>query len=52
MVDLQMKEIRGFDYDRPVIEKGYANQTLYVNLATRDIAIKPLAEKMKEVFAK
>ena len=50
MVDLQMKEIRGLDYDRPVIEKGYANQTLYVNLATQDIAIKPIAEKMKEVF--
>jgi aldehyde:ferredoxin oxidoreductase len=37
-------------YRRPVIEKGYANQTLAVDLSTGDIAIKPVDPQVKHVF--
>ena len=44
------KEIKTFQYDRPVIERGYAGQTLSINLSNTDISIKPVTDKMKEVF--
>ena len=50
MTDLETKDIKTFDYERPSIEKGYANQTLYVNISDSEISIKPVTEKMKEVF--
>ena len=50
MADFKTKEIKKLVYERPSIEKGYANQTLYVNLSSSDIAVKPVTEKMKEVF--
>ena len=37
-------------YKRPTIEKGYTNQSLYVNLSKQEISVKPVTEKMKEVF--
>ena len=43
-------EMKRFGYEKPLIEKGYANRTLYVNLSDQDIAIRPVTEKMKEVF--
>ena len=48
MADFETKEIKAFDYERPSIEKGYANQTLHVNISDSDISIKPVTEKMKE----
>ncbi|MHA2312545.1 MAG: aldehyde ferredoxin oxidoreductase N-terminal domain-containing protein, partial [Candidatus Thorarchaeota archaeon] len=39
-----------FAYDVPKIEKGYANQTLYINLSDNTIKIKPVDKKMKETF--
>ena len=50
MTDFKTKEIKTLDYERPTIEKGYANQTLYVDLSKPDVSIKPVTEKMKEVF--
>jgi aldehyde:ferredoxin oxidoreductase len=50
MADFKTKEIKAFDYERPSIEKGYANQTLHVNISDSDISIKPVTEKMKETF--
>jgi len=50
MDEFKVKEIKTFDYERPTIQKGYANQTLYVNLSGPEISIKPVGEKMKDVF--
>jgi aldehyde:ferredoxin oxidoreductase len=50
MPDFEMKTVKTLTYDRPVIEKGYADQTLYVNVETADAAIKPVDAKTKEIF--
>ena len=50
MTTLKSKEIKTLKYERPTIEKGYANQTLSVDLSTASLGIKPVTEKMKEVF--
>ncbi len=50
MTELKAKTIKTVAYKKPVIEKGYTNQTLYVNLSKPEIVIKPVTEKMKEVF--
>jgi aldehyde:ferredoxin oxidoreductase len=50
MTELRFKEIRTLTYKRPTIEKGYTNQSLYVNLSKQEITVKPVTEKMKEVF--
>ena len=42
--------IKRFEYDVPEIEKGYSNQTLYVNLDDHTIESKPVDEKMKDTF--
>ena len=50
MTDLNVKEIKRLAYERPAIKRGYANQTLYVNLSDSTISCKPVSEKMKETF--
>lgn len=50
MDEFKIKKIKTFDYERPAIQKGYANQTLHVNLFGSDISIKPVVKKMKDVF--
>lgn len=50
MAEFKVKEIKTLNYERPKIQKGYANQTLCVNLSDSEISIKPVTEKMKEVF--
>ena len=50
MTELHEKEIARLDYSLPPIDKGYANQTLHVNLSTAAISTKPVTEKMKQVF--
>jgi aldehyde:ferredoxin oxidoreductase len=42
--------LKEFTYEVPKIEKGYANQTLYVNLSDNTIKIKPVDERMKKTF--
>lgn len=42
--------IKRFEYDVPEIEKGYSNQTLYINLDDNTIESKPVDEKMKDTF--
>ena len=37
-------------YDRPVIRKGYADQTLSIDLSTSDVSIKPVTAEMKKIF--
>jgi aldehyde:ferredoxin oxidoreductase len=50
MTELKVKEIKTLAYRKPAIEKGYTNQSLYVNLSKPEISIRPVTEKMKEVF--
>ncbi|MCP4745198.1 MAG: aldehyde:ferredoxin oxidoreductase [Desulfobacteraceae bacterium] len=37
-------------YQRPEIDKGYANQTLHVDVGDYSISVKPVPEKMKDTF--
>jgi aldehyde:ferredoxin oxidoreductase len=37
-------------YEIPKIERGYTNQTLYINLDDNTIKIKPVDQKMKDTF--
>ncbi|MBP1739101.1 MAG: aor2, partial [Deltaproteobacteria bacterium] len=50
MAELKFKKIKTLAYKKPAIEKGYTNQSLYVNLSRPEISVKPVTEKMKEVF--
>ena len=50
MTELKFKEIKTTSYKRPEIEKGYANQTLHINISDASVSIKPVTKKMKEVF--
>jgi len=50
MTELRFEEIKTLKYRRPTVEKGYANQTLYLNLSGPEISIKPVTEQMKEIF--
>ena len=45
-----MKDIKTLTYQRPQIEKGYANQTLCVDISAPDISIKPVSDEMKHIF--
>jgi aldehyde:ferredoxin oxidoreductase len=50
MTEYKIEAIKTFDYKRPVIENGYANQTLLVDISNSDVSIHQVTEKMKEVF--
>jgi aldehyde:ferredoxin oxidoreductase len=50
MADFQMKVVKEFEYVRPEINKGYTDQTLYMNLSGNSIEIKPVSEKTKKTF--
>ncbi len=50
MSELQIEEIKTVNYQRPDIDKGYANQYLSIDVSTTAIAIEPISPKMKEVF--
>ncbi|TET33666.1 MAG: aldehyde:ferredoxin oxidoreductase [Planctomycetota bacterium] len=39
-----------FSYDKPKVDKGYANQTLYVNIESNEIKSKPVTQDMKDKF--
>jgi aldehyde:ferredoxin oxidoreductase len=50
MPDLNIREIITLAYQRPAIDKGYANQTLCIDIGNAEILIKPVSEKMKKTF--
>ncbi len=50
MPDYELKLIKTLEYKRPEVDKGYVDQTLYVNVSDPAIAIKPVDPKTKEVF--
>ena len=39
-----------YSYEAPQVERGYAGQTLYVNVTDNTISAKPVSEEMKEKF--
>ena len=50
MPDYELKLVKTLEYKRPEVNKGYVDQTLYVNVSDQAIAIKPVDQKTKEVF--
>ena len=50
MTQLKLLELVSMQYDRPEIEKGYANQTLAVHVGKREWAVKPVTDEMKRLF--
>ncbi len=44
------RELVQYSYAKGMVEKGYANRTLYVNLTTREISEKRVPEEMKAYF--
>jgi len=50
MKALTLNQIKTLEYKRPEIDRGYANQTLHVNVSNADMAIKPVSEEMKRTF--
>ena len=44
------KVLAEFPYEPPQVDKGYAGQSLYVNVSDNTVAIKPVDEKMKRTF--
>ena len=50
MPDYELKVIQTLEYKRPKVDKGYVDQTLYVNVSNSEIAVKPVDQKTKEVF--
>ena len=50
MTGIALKEIKTFTYRRPAIERGYANQTLHVDLSQGLIETRPVSREMKEIF--
>ena len=50
MPDFEIKEVKKFTYEKPDIKNGYNDQSLYVNIATSEIAIKPVDAGTKETF--
>ena len=50
MPNYNLKETQTLKYKRPDVVKGYADQTLYINLSGPQIEIKPVAEKTKKTF--
>ena len=39
-----------FSYPVPKVHRGYAGQTLYVNIATGQIEARPVTDEMKRIF--
>jgi aldehyde:ferredoxin oxidoreductase len=50
MPDYELKLVKTLEYKRPQVDKGYVDQTLYVNVSDSDIAVKPVDQKTKEIF--
>jgi len=50
MPDYELKLVKTLEYKRPAVDKGYVDQTLYVNVSDQTMAIKPVDPKTKEVF--
>jgi hypothetical protein len=49
-IRLAHRELAQYRYAKGMVEKGYANRTLYVNLTTCEISEKRVSEEMKAYF--
>ena len=45
-----LRTLAEFSYTTPILDRGYAGQTLYVNVGSGDIQAKPVTDEMKETF--
>ncbi|MFO7708597.1 MAG: aldehyde ferredoxin oxidoreductase C-terminal domain-containing protein [Desulfobacterales bacterium] len=50
MSGCDLKPVKTFAYERPAINKGYANQTLRLDLSRLELAIRPVTGGMKDLF--
>ena len=50
MPDYKLNVVKTLDYKRPEIEKGYADQTLSVDISNQEMAIKPVEPKIRDIF--
>ncbi len=50
MSDYELKLEKTFTYQRPEIDKGYANQTLYLDVSSLEVGVKPVTRQMKDIF--
>lgn len=50
MLGISTHEVTSMSYERPVIDKGYANQYLAIDLSKSTLAIEPISAEMKNVF--
>ncbi len=57
MTTMSVEEIKAshtilaeFTYETRPVERGYANRTLYIDLATNTIREKPVTQQMKDIF--
>jgi aldehyde:ferredoxin oxidoreductase len=50
MSQFQLKAIARSDYDLPLIDKGYTDRTLHIDLSKPTIEIRPVTSQMKEIF--
>jgi aldehyde:ferredoxin oxidoreductase len=50
MPDYDLKLVKSLDYKRPEVDRGYVDQTLYVDISDQDIKIKPVDQRTKDVF--
>jgi hypothetical protein len=48
MPDYDLKLVKSLDYKRPEVDRGYVDQTLYVDISDQDIKIKPVDQRTKE----
>ncbi len=44
------KILKEYKYELKPVEKGYNNRTLYINLSSNEIKVKPVTEEMKNKF--
>ncbi len=44
------KILKEYEFEPKQVVKGYADRTLYINLSSNEIKIKPVSEEMKEKF--
>ncbi|MCU0584564.1 MAG: aldehyde:ferredoxin oxidoreductase [Desulfobacterales bacterium] len=50
MTDYKLTLKKSFAYRRPAIERGYAHQTLHVDLAALEIGTRPVTPLMRDIF--
>ena len=50
MPDYKLTVTKTLDYQRPEITKGYTDQSLHVDIAGADIAVKPVEQRTRDTF--